>query len=77
MQPSCDGLIIDPCVPSDFGSFRLVRKFREAVYYIDVQKPDGVQKGVQKIIVGGREIEGNLIPLEEGKTEYHVTVYMG
>lgn len=77
VQPSCDGLIIDPCVPSDFGSFRLIRKFQGAVYYIDVQKPDGVQKGVQKIIVDGREIEGNLIPLEEGKTEYHVTVYMG
>ena len=77
VQPSCDGLIIDPCVPSDFGSFRLVRKFRGAAYYIDVQKPDGVQKGVQKIIVDGREIEGNLIPLEEGKTEYHVTSYMG
>ena len=77
VQPSCDGLIIDPCVPSDFGSFRLVRKFRGAAYYIDVQKPDGVQKGVQKIIVDGREIEGNLIPLEEGKTEYHVTIYMG
>lgn len=77
VQPSCDGLIIDPCVPSDFGSFRLVRKFRGAVYYIDVQKPDSVQKGVQKIIVDSREIEGNLIPLEAGKTEYHVTVYMG
>lgn len=77
VQPDYDGLKIDPCVPSDFGDFELVRKFRGATYYIDVKKPDGVQKGVSRISVDGKEMEGNLIPLEDGKTEYHVTVYMG
>lgn len=77
VQPDYDGLRIDPCVPSEFGDFTLIRKFRGAAYYIDVKKPDGVQKGVRKISVDGKEIEGNLIPLEEGKTEYHVTVSMG
>lgn len=77
VQPDYDGLKIDPCVPSDFGDFELVRKFRGATYYIDVKKPDGVQKGVTKISVDGKEMESNLIPLEDGKTEYHVTVYMG
>ena len=77
VQPSYDGLTIDPCVPSDFGDFSLIRKFRGAAYYIDVKKPAGVQKGVQKISVDGKEMTGNLIPMEEGKTEYHVTVYMG
>ena len=77
VQPSYDGLTIDPCVPSDFGDFELIRKFRGATYYIDVKKPDGVQKGVSRISVDGKEMKGNLIPMEEGKTEYHVTVYMG
>lgn len=77
VQPDYDGLRIDPCVPSDFGDFQLTRKFRGAVYYIDVKKPDGVQKGVSRISVDGKEMEGSLIPLEAGKTEYHVTVYMG
>ena len=77
VQPSYDGLTIDPCVPSDFGDFELVRKFRGATYYIDVKKPDGIQKGVSRISVDGKEMEGNLIPMEDGKTEYHVTVYMG
>ena len=58
------------------GDFRLIRKFRGATYYIDVKKTDGVQKGVQKISVDGKELTGNLIPMEEGKTEYHVTVTM-
>ncbi len=77
MQPDYDGLRIDPCVPSAFGDFRLIRKFRGSTYYIDVKKPDGVQKGISGITVDGKSIEGNLLPLEAGKTEYHVTVQMG
>ncbi len=30
-----------------------------------------------KVNVDGKEHEGCLIPFEEGKKEYHVTVYMG
>ena len=63
--------------PGGFGDFRLTRSFRGARYYIDVQNPNSVQKGIQKLIVDGKEIEGHIIPFEEGKTEYHVTAVMG
>ena len=42
-----------------------------------MKNPDNVQKGVKKINVDGKEYESCLIPFEEGKKEYHVTVYMG
>ena len=77
VQPSYDGLCIDPCVPSDFGDFTLTRKFRGAVYHIEVKNPDHVEKGVLYLDVDGKRVEGNLIPIEEGKKEYHVTVHMG
>ena len=77
VQPSYDGLCIDPCIPEDFGDFKLIRKFRGATYYIDVVNPSNVQKGVKNLIVDGKEVEGCCIPFEEGKTEYHVTVNMG
>ena len=77
VQPSYDGLCINPCIPEGFGDFKLTRTFRDAVYYIDVKNPDNVQKGVKKVVVDGKEHEGCLIPFEEGKKEYHVTVYMG
>ena len=77
VQPSYNGLCIDPCVPEDFGDFSLTRLYRGAMYYIDVKNPDHVQKGVKKIIVDGTEYEGCCIPMEEGKKEYHVTVCMG
>ncbi len=77
VQPSYDGLTINPCIPEDFGDFKLTRNFRDAMYYIDVKNPNNVQKGVVKMDVDGKEIAGCLIPFEEGKKEYHVTVYMG
>ena len=77
VQPEYDGLGIDPCIPEGFGDFRLTRSFRGARYYIDVQNPDNVQKGIKKLIVDGKEIEGHIIPFEKGKTEYHVTAVMG
>ena len=77
VQPSYDGLCINPCIPEGFGDFTLTRTFRDAIYHIEVKNPDNVQKGVKKVVVDGKEYEGCLIPFEEGKKEYHVTVYMG
>ena len=77
VQPQYDGLGIDPCVPKGFGDFKLTRKFRGADYEIEVQNPDGVEKGVKKLIVDGKEVPGYVIPFEEGKKAYKVTVVMG
>ncbi|MCC8046275.1 MAG: glycosyl transferase [Clostridiales bacterium] len=77
IQPQFDGLGVDPCVPEGFGDFTISRTFRGATYDISVQNPDNVQKGIAKLIVDGKEISGNVIPFEEGKTHYEVTAVMG
>ncbi len=77
VQPDYNGLSIDPCVPADFGSFHITRKFRGAVYEIDVQNPNGVEKGIRELVVNGRSIEGHVIPFEEGVSHYEVTAVMG
>ena len=77
IQPAYEGLGIDPCTPADFGDFTLKRKFRGADYDITVKNPDHVQKGVKQMIVDGKEIEGSVVPFEEGKKHYDVTVIMG
>ena len=33
-------------------------------------------KGIKKMIVDGKEIEGNLIPIEDGKKVYNITAIM-
>ncbi len=77
VQPSYDGLCIDPCIPEDFGDFKLTRQYRDALYHIEVQNPSNVQKGVKYITVNGKDYEGCCIPAEAGVKEYHVTVHMG
>ncbi|MCD7765036.1 MAG: glycosyl transferase, partial [Lachnospiraceae bacterium] len=77
IQPQFDGLGIDPCVPEGFGDFTITRSFRGATYDIHVENPDNVQKGIAKLVVDGKEISGNVVPFEEGKTHYEVTAVMG
>ena len=77
IQPDYDGLRIDPCVPENFGDYTVERKFRGAQYHIQVMNPEHVQKGIKSLTVNGRKMEGNLVPFEEGVTEYHVTAEMG
>ncbi len=77
IQPEYDGLAVNPCVPEGFGSFTVHRTFRKAQYTIHVENPKNVQKGVERLIVDGKELEGCVIPFEDGKTQYQVTVVMG
>ena len=63
IRPEYDGLRIDPVVPQDWGEFRVRRRFRGALYEITVLKPRGSGGRVTRLLVDGREIEGNLAPL--------------
>ncbi len=77
IQPDYEGLKIDPCTPEDFGDFTIERRFRGALYHIQVRNPDHVQKGIKSLSVNGKEIQGNIVPFEEGVLEYNVTAVMG
>jgi cellobiose phosphorylase len=61
IQPEYNGLRIDPCIPSHWKSFRAKRRFRGKIFDITVYNENGAEKGVQKMMVNGNEIEGNLI----------------
>jgi cellobiose phosphorylase len=77
VYPTHKGLSINPCVPSDFGDFRITRRFRDVVYHIQVKNPNKVQKGVASMTVDGKAVEGCVIPFESGKNEVSVEVVMG
>ena len=77
VQPDYDGLRIDPCVPANWKSFKMTRRFRGKFFNIEVKNEKGVQKGVSKLIVNGEEISGNFIPVEKMKTTNEVIVIMG
>ena len=77
VYPTHKGLQVDPCVPHGFGDFKITRKFRGATYNITVKNPSDVEKGVKEMYVDGVKVDGCIIPFEEGKKEYNVTVVMG
>ena len=77
VRPDFDGLVIDPCIPSDWKKFKVVRKFRGDVYNISFSNPKGICKGVRKITLDRKEIKGNKIPVQNDKKEHSVEVELG
>lgn len=57
VRPDFDRLIIDPCIPADWKGFTVRRRFRDAVYEIEVENPEGIQKGVRALYVNGQPAE--------------------
>lgn len=77
IQPDYDGLKIDPCIPKNWKGFKISRKFRGTHYKIEVQNPLGCSKGVKELIVDGKSLSSNLIPLFSDGLEHRVIVIMG
>jgi cellobiose phosphorylase len=77
IQPEYFGLRIDPCIPSDWKEIKITRRFRKKNLNITIKNTDGAQKGVKKITINGKEVEGNLIPLSQIKDHNEVLVRMG
>lgn len=76
VRPDFDGLWIDPCIPSDWKGFSVIRRWRGAEYRIAVHNPNGRQKGVTKLIVDGGEREVAKIPLHPAGSTVRVDAYM-
>ncbi|TYQ15914.1 UNVERIFIED_CONTAM: cellobiose phosphorylase [Acetivibrio alkalicellulosi] len=72
-----DSLVIDPCIPKNWSGFDIKYKFKETEYLIEVKNPDGVNKGVKKIILDGEDISSESIPLINDKKEHRAEVLMG
>ena len=63
VRPTYEGLLIDPCIPSEWDGFQVTREFRKTVYRIAVKNPHHVCKGVKSVKVDGQEIEGSVVPV--------------
>ncbi len=77
IRPNYDGLEVDPCIPKDWEGYRVVRKFRGAIYEIVVKNPNHVSKGVKEIWVDGKRIEGKILPVFGDGKVHRVDVIMG
>ena len=76
IRPQYDGLLIDPCIPSDWKSFTVIRRFRGTTYEIKVSNRNGMMKGVKQIRIDGKSLSGNILPLIHTEKIVNVEVEM-
>jgi cellobiose phosphorylase len=78
-----DGLVIDPCIPSSWKSYEVVKVFRGCRVKVSFSNPEGTCRGVVRATLDGEElkIEGGTaeIPLSllSGRDEVKVDVLLG
>jgi cellobiose phosphorylase len=77
VRPQEDGLFIDPSIPAGWSGYTVRRKFRDAIYQIEVKNPHLVNKGVKSLTVDGQSMEGQIIPAFNDGQSHVVEVVMG
>lgn len=76
IRPAYDGLEIDPCISPEWKTYGVTRKFRGATYHITVNNPGGKMKGVSSVIVNGKPVEGNVVPVQPAGSVCEVEVIL-
>ncbi len=68
VRPVKEGLLIDPHVPEEWKQYSIKRLFRGTTYFITVKNESGSYRGVRKMVVDGREVPGDVIPVSDKET---------
>ncbi|MBQ2504277.1 MAG: glycosyl transferase, partial [Lachnospiraceae bacterium] len=56
IQPTLQGLQLNPCIPHDMKGYKLDRTYRGTTYHITFDNAAGVEKGVKSVTVDGAPI---------------------
>jgi cyclic beta-1,2-glucan synthetase len=70
-------LIVDPCIPPDWPAFQLTYRYGRTSYHIQVQNPEQVSQGVQRLEVDGQPAADGQIPLNDDGQAHEVAVWLG
>jgi len=77
IRPSFNGLIVDPCIPSEWNEFSVKRVFRGTVYTINIRNSSHVCKGIKSMTVDGVAIDGNIVPVFTDGKAHVIEAVMG
>lgn len=75
--PEYDGLMIEPAIPSTWDEYKVTRVFRGDTFEIHVKNPHHVSKGIKEMILDGKKIVGNIIPVIGDGLLHKVEVTLG
>jgi len=71
------GLLVDPCIPSEWDGYTVTRRYRRATYEITVENPDHVCQGVREIEVDGRRHDSYLLPVFPPAETHAIRLVLG
>lgn len=66
VKPQFDGLMIDPCLPTELQEVHIRRIFRGNTYEITIHNSAGGEKGSLSLKVNGEAVQGKIVPLPQG-----------
>ena len=72
-----NALKINPCIPKDWPGYKLTYQFGATRYQISVENPEGVNQGVQRVLLDGQTLTNNQIPLSKDGGQHEVHVLLG
>ena len=72
-----DHMQLNPVIPGWWGGFSLRYRHGEAIYEIQVENPEGCERGVSWVAMDGQHVRDGVIPLHRGLVKHRILVRMG
>jgi len=72
-----DHLQLDPVIPGWWEGFHLRYRHGETIYEIQVENPEGCERGVSWVEMDGQRMRDMMIPLDRGLVKHRILVHMG
>lgn len=76
IKPCAEGIVISPCIPSDWKTFEIRKIFRGKVLNVTVNNQNGAESGVKSVTVNGKKTDGVLIRETDLEKENQIIVEM-
>lgn len=70
-------LSINPCISSEWKEYQIRYKYKNSIYNIKIENPNGKNSGVESFIVNGNKIEDKKIKLDGNSNIYNILVIIG
>jgi cyclic beta-1,2-glucan synthetase len=72
-----NGMRVEPVIPGWWNGFHVRYRHGEAIYDIQVENPEGMERGVSWVEIDGRRARDGVIPLDRGLVKHGIVVRMG
>ena len=72
-----NSLHINPCIPHTWPGFGVDYHFGTARYKISVENPNGVNHGIEQVVLDGNQMTEKIIPMVDDGQTHEARVLMG